>query len=77
MFILFNNATVHETKAIVYNHKEGIADYKAEHDNDRRQVNIASIHSTTDIYPHEEKERIEKNTGNIRLRKVDSDLLIG
>ena len=77
MFILFKDSTVHEAKVVVYNHSEGIADYTAVHDNDRRQVNLTSIHLTSDIYPIEEKEKLEKKTGNIRLRKVDSKFLIG
>jgi hypothetical protein len=76
MFILFKDSTVHEASAIVYNHAESIADYTAKHDNDRRQVDIKTIHLTSDIYPSEEKESLERKTG-IRLRKVDKDLLIG
>jgi len=77
MFILFKDGTIHEAHAVGYNHTEGIADYTAKHDNNRRQVDIKNIHSTSDIYPSEEKEKLERKTGNVRLRKVDSDLLIG
>jgi hypothetical protein len=51
MFILLKNNTVHETKAVSFDHAQQIASYKAEHDNDLRQIDVSNIEGIQLIRP--------------------------